>query len=85
MNILDFLLYLISSILLNTSLAHLVNFAETTRYPNPANVFIALGFGTWAIFPAVVSERADGENHETNQRCQGRCIYSGHSVWHFGP
>jgi hypothetical protein len=33
MNILDFFLYFISGILLNMSLAHLVNFAETTRHP----------------------------------------------------
>ncbi len=95
MNILNFFLYFVSGVLLNMSLAHLVNFAETTRHPiiakskfpklastiwglvylffgviillslhykfesQPSTVLIFLGFSAWAIFLAVVSERAD--------------------------
>lgn len=95
MTILGFFLYFIAGILLNMSLAHLVNFAETTRHPIIARtkfpklastiwglvylffgglilltlhykfelrtetVVIFAGFSAWAIFLAVVSERAD--------------------------
>ena len=101
MNILNFFLYFVSGVLLNMSLAHLVNFAETirhpiiarTKFPKLTSTFWGLaylffgglillylnykfelsletailfaGFSFWAIFLAVVSERADQKNHES--------------------
>jgi hypothetical protein len=95
MSLLNYPLFFLSGILLNMSLVHLVNFAETRRHPMIAKsktpkltstlwglgqlffgglillllnyqfalsletAFIFLGFSVWAIFLAIIAEKAD--------------------------